>query len=389
MTAPSQCALGSARTPRPGSRLDFLDGLRGVAVGLVLAQHVGERAFPAFQELTHSGVLLGQMGVMVFFLCSGFIIPASLERGPVSDGRGRRLAAFWRSRFFRLFPLYWLSLGAAAWLAFSGVATPAAPMSVGDWLANLSMVQMLVGVPNALVSYWTLAFEMLFYLGVSILFALRLHRHSVALALTAAAVCLALALGAGSLVGATPPTGAFCLATMLTGTVFHRWHSGAVPARSLVLCVAAVLASGVALLHAAVVVTPQPPEAPAFLAMLTAWLGAYVLFCAGIALRRRAVPAPLRRLGVTSYSVYLVQCLVLAAVPALPDAWLSSALWVVVTLAVSELTYRWVELPAVALGRRSRPRADLPPPATAPVTAAPALVPPPRRPAPAREEATV
>ena len=48
----------------------------------------------------------GQFGVVLFFLCSGFIIPASLERHGSLQG-------FWISRFFRLYPIYWVATLAA------------------------------------------------------------------------------------------------------------------------------------------------------------------------------------------------------------------------------------------------------------------------------------
>jgi len=91
---------------------------------------------------------------------------------------------------------------------------------------------------------------------------------------------------------------------------------------------------------------------PGLLPMTTAWLGAYAVFCAGIALRHRTVPAWLRRLGTISYSVYLVQALVLIAVPALPSPLLTAVVWTTVVVGASELTYRFVEQPAVRLGRR-------------------------------------
>jgi peptidoglycan/LPS O-acetylase OafA/YrhL len=71
-----------------------------------------------------------------------------------------------------------------------------------------------------------------------------------------------------------------------------------------------------------------------------------------VALRRRSVPAWLRRLGTISYSVYLVQALVLLAVPALPSALLTAAVWTALVIGLSEVTYRLVEQPAVRLGRR-------------------------------------
>ena len=87
-----------SRAGSPSGRLDFLDGLRGIAVALVLLQHIGELTVPAIERLTSSTVQLGQFGVMVFFLCSGFIIPASLERSHCASGRGAALRTFWISR---------------------------------------------------------------------------------------------------------------------------------------------------------------------------------------------------------------------------------------------------------------------------------------------------
>jgi peptidoglycan/LPS O-acetylase OafA/YrhL len=141
--------------------------------------------------------------------------------------------------------------------------------------------------------------------------------------------------------------GLFCLATMFLGTVVHRWHSGEVRLRTLACCVATATSAGAALLGSS-----GAAGTPGFVPMLTAWLGAYAIFGVGVALRRRAVPGWLRRLGTISYSVYLVQALVLIAVPALPSPVLSAALWAGLIVALSEVTYRVVEQPAVRLGRR-------------------------------------
>lgn len=330
------------RTGSPSGRLDFLDGLRGVAVGLVLLQHVGELCFPAVRSFTAGTLQLGQLGVLVFFLCSGFIIPASLERGRREPGRRPALRAFWISRVFRLYPLYWLSLAAAAALVAAGRYAPETPLSAGDWLANAALLQLPAGAPHALGLYWTLAFEMVFYALVSGLFLLGWHRRSVLLSLAASGACLAAAATAQPLLGRPAPLGLFCLATMFLGTVVHRWHSGDVRLRAVLGCVSATLGGGVALL-----VSTGTAAAP----MLAAWLGAYAVFGLGVALRRRAVPGWLRRLGTISYSVYLVQAVVLLAVPATPHPLLTAAVWTVVVLGVSEATYRLVERPGIRLGR--------------------------------------
>jgi peptidoglycan/LPS O-acetylase OafA/YrhL len=340
-----------SRTGAPSNRLDFLDGLRGVAVGLVLLQHIGELTVPAIDRFTSTTMQLGQFGVMVFFLCSGFIIPASLERGRRRPGRGPALRAFWISRVFRLYPLYWLSLAAAGLLVAVGRYVPEQALTPGDWLANTAMLQLPAGAPHALGLYWTLAFEMLFYLAVSGLFLLGWHRRSVVLSLAASACCLGAAALAGPLLGRPAPLGMFCLATMFLGTVFHRWHAGEVRLRTLAACVGTALVAGVAMLGSAAGELAAA-GGPGFVPMLTAWLGAHAVFCAGVALRSRAVPGWLRRLGTISYSVYLVQALVLIAVPALPSPLLAAVVWAAVVLGTSELTYRFVEQPAVRLGRR-------------------------------------
>ncbi len=340
-----------SRAGSPSGRLDFLDGLRGVAVALVLLQHVGELTVPAVDALTSSTVQLGQFGVMVFFLCSGFIIPASLERGRREPGRGQALRAFWISRVFRLYPLYWLSLAGAGLLVAVGRYAPEESLTGGDWLANAAMLQLPAGAPHALGLYWTLAFELLFYLAVSALFLLGWHRRSVVLSLSASAVCLGAAAFSGPLLGRPAPLGVFCLATMFLGTVFSRWHAGEVRLRTLAGCVVAALAAGATMLGSAAGELGAA-GGPGVLPMTTAWVGAYAVFCAGVALRHRTVPGWLRRLGTISYSVYLVQALVLVAVPALPSPLLTAAVWTTLVIGCSELTYRFVEQPAVRLGRR-------------------------------------
>jgi peptidoglycan/LPS O-acetylase OafA/YrhL len=207
---------------------------------------------------------------------------------------------------------------------------------------------------------------MAFYLALSALFLLGWHRHSAALSLAASAGCVAAAVAAGPVLGRPAPLGLFCLATMFTGTVFFRWHAGTVGLRTLVLCVGSSLAGGITLLGAAAL----QPGGRDVVPMLTAWFGAYAIFCTALALRSCRVPGWLRRLGTISFSVYLVQALVLLAVPPLHSPALTAVLWVGLTLAVSEGTYRLVELPAVRLGRRLGARRP----------AGPAVVPTPIRP---------
>ena len=129
----------------------------------------------------------GQYGVFVFFLVSGYIIPASLERKGSVRG-------FWVSRGFRLYPLYILGIAVSllAWKTGFG-PIHGANTQPKTWVYSLPfmMSNMIDGanVPNVI---WTLSFEMVFYLLLSALFTFRVHRHSGGYALTAAIGAVAL-----------------------------------------------------------------------------------------------------------------------------------------------------------------------------------------------------
>ncbi|MEU8278849.1 acyltransferase family protein [Microbispora bryophytorum] len=98
-------------TDRSGTkvaRLAWLDALRGIGAMAVVAEHALPWLMPSLRPYWFS---LGMYGVLVFFLVSGYIIPASLEnRGDVG--------AFWISRVFRLYPLYLLVIAAVLVMAW-------------------------------------------------------------------------------------------------------------------------------------------------------------------------------------------------------------------------------------------------------------------------------
>ena len=80
-------------------RLAFLDAIRGVACLLVMFQHILERISPNLKFFTVNYISFGTMGVISFFLVSGFVIPLSLERTG-------SIRFYFIKRFFRLYPLY-------------------------------------------------------------------------------------------------------------------------------------------------------------------------------------------------------------------------------------------------------------------------------------------
>ena len=63
-----------------GSRLAWLDALRGFAALCVVFDHGSTLLLLPARSFLYQWLNLGQYGVFVFFLVSGYIVPASLER---------------------------------------------------------------------------------------------------------------------------------------------------------------------------------------------------------------------------------------------------------------------------------------------------------------------
>lgn len=345
-----------------GDRMGMLDAGRGLAVLLVLGQHTVELAYPSVAHAVSGRVVqVGQAGVMLFFLCSGFIIPTSLER----LGNVRR---FWVRRFFRLYPLYWLSLVLALLLMLVGLYPEGRSLSPAQWLANVTMVQGLFGLPDAIGLYWSLAWEMVFYLVMTAVFCVGLNRRS-----TELSVLVSVAVAAASVVARTSghaglmPVGAVSFVLMFLGTVWFRWYAGEVGGRAVASVTAvALVASGVVGVSLLGDVDPTGTGALARVPMVMAWWLSIVLFAGAIVLARRGSSGPrgLRHIGRISYSVYLLQALVLSALPMeLAPSAVRVLVWVTTVLAVAELTFRTVERPAIAAGRSlsRRPHTSLGP----------------------------
>ncbi len=100
-------------TPRPETRFPSLDGLRAISIAMVMFAHcVGTRGFPIhFAERLGN---LGDLGVRVFFVISGFLITGLLLQEIRSRNR-IGIARFYARRSLRIFPAAYLFV-AVVWL---------------------------------------------------------------------------------------------------------------------------------------------------------------------------------------------------------------------------------------------------------------------------------
>jgi peptidoglycan/LPS O-acetylase OafA/YrhL len=95
--------------PRPASSLSghlpALDGLRGLAILLVLTEHfVRLQPTTLVERLVSRGAAVGWVGVDLFFALSGFLITGILLE---AKGGERFFRNFYMRRAFRIFPLYY------------------------------------------------------------------------------------------------------------------------------------------------------------------------------------------------------------------------------------------------------------------------------------------
>jgi len=330
-------------------RLAFLDVARGAATLLVLVEHAAGPLVPGYAEWSQANGSLGLAGVVLFLLISGFIIPVSLEK---SGSNGR----FWVRRVFRLFPAYWLSIAAAvAYLALGGPQKLKVNLSdPGPWLVNLTMLQGFFKVPHVWGVFWTLQLELVIYAACSALFVARLLNRWTTILLVCFAGHLIIGLAQPLLMGKpfTISSHKFLYYTPVIGVIAQRYVAGAFSARKAY----GLLAGHVLVVVAIWAVNNQmyPDRVPTrrLTEFALVWCSAYLMLFTLVELRRFSMPAVLCWFGRISYSVYLMHPVVLVVTDDQKwPAWAFLSTFLAVTLLLSDLSFRFVETPGIALGR--------------------------------------
>jgi peptidoglycan/LPS O-acetylase OafA/YrhL len=156
--------------PSSGSHFDILDGLRGVAILMVVAFHT-LRVNPTqglAARLASYFITAGWMGVPVFFVLSGFLISYPFFKKRAADPQ------FWYQRGYiwrrvgKILPPFYLSIVLFLGLYWWQYRDPAYFSSAWKWAVGLgNFIQI---KPNFNGVYWSLLVESHYYLVLPLLF---------------------------------------------------------------------------------------------------------------------------------------------------------------------------------------------------------------------------
>jgi peptidoglycan/LPS O-acetylase OafA/YrhL len=328
-----------------------LDGLRGLAVAAVIAFHLRPEGLPG-----------GFLGVDLFFVLSGFLITSLLLAEREAEG-AVSLGAFWARRARRLLPALFLVLAAVAAYAATGPDGLDADGLRGDALATLGYIANwhsivadhgywdLFAAPSLLAHTWSLAIEEQLYVVWPLVAVLALRRGRRTLLATAIVLGLASAAAMIVLYGAGDDTARTYYGTdtraaaVLAGAALATWG---VPTGRIVRAAGAAGALVLALMWSTTTGTSNVLYEGGFLLCAVAACAVIAAVAQPGPLARVFELAPLRRLGLISYGIYLWHWPVFVVLT--PDrtgvhGWPLLVLKLAVTLAISEASYRVVELP--------------------------------------------
>jgi peptidoglycan/LPS O-acetylase OafA/YrhL len=147
-----------------------LDGLRGIAASWVVIYHfiyridaywLPDNPALAAEIIPWHVNLWGLLAVHLFFIISGFVIFMTIERS-------NTVLDFAVSRVARLYPAFWVSVLLTTLLAVA-LPVPIQQVTLGQAAVNLTMLNLFVAVPSVELVYWSLAYELAFYVLMAIL----------------------------------------------------------------------------------------------------------------------------------------------------------------------------------------------------------------------------
>jgi len=153
----------------PRQNFGLVQALRGIAAFWVALFHASagghlDHLHSRLPWLGRQIIDLGDNGVAIFFALSGFVIAHSIRGDRITPAYVGRFAL---RRSIRLDPALWASIllvlafaPLSAWVKGDTLDLP----STGQVLANMTYTQLFLGYPSINPVYWTLCYEVQFYL---------------------------------------------------------------------------------------------------------------------------------------------------------------------------------------------------------------------------------
>ncbi|WP_308380651.1 acyltransferase family protein [Serratia marcescens] len=328
-------------------RLEYIDAIRGIAALSVVIAHFIVPIYGA-ENFVFSHVLdIGKIGVVLFFIISGFIIPFSFRR----ENGG--VKAFFISRFFRLYPGYWFSLLLFIVVSyFLGKQFP--------WyqiLANTTMVQTAMGVKDIVGVYWTLFIEIVFYALCVAAFVMRLlnkARFNYASSLAMLLVAFTLGIAKRKLGIALPVALPLAMSLMAFGGLWRAYLlEGDLLAKKFArkyICIFVLAIPFISFLSYGM----EPGHTLRYTITYYLSMLFFILLTTRLKIRNKYMVF----MGVISYSMYLIHPSLLIFYEAFTQSMSESARYlfgvvgVFLTLPISYLVYKFIELPSIILGRQ-------------------------------------
>jgi peptidoglycan/LPS O-acetylase OafA/YrhL len=330
-------------------RISSLDGLRGLAAAIVAFSHFSNRTNLLDRLFGQGG---GQIGVMLFFCLSGYLMGSLYLRSPCS---GEAVFAFARRRFARIGPLFLLVLASCAlWALITGASWPFFDVSLGNGL----------GLNHSVL--WTIPVEVQFYAVFPLLWFL-FRQSNKAFILVIVAVVIA----TETVPLAAAPFWPFFNLFFLAGLciALAPKSQSIVADMVFILCLVLYLLSYPKILNAVFgIVTVEDDDSPMTLWCLPGYL-ALVSALVWSAANTRAAELllgnqPMVFLGNISYSIYLLHRPILDALSAdsvlMENKIFFFFLFAGLTITTATLSFRFIELPMrLAINRMNISRAKL------------------------------
>jgi peptidoglycan/LPS O-acetylase OafA/YrhL len=385
----------SSTAPR---RFPYMDSMRAAAALAVLTFHTLLAA--DLPQPISGWVRSGNQGVAVFFLISGLLLYHPFAVAHLRDGEAPWVPGYAWRRFLRIVPVYWVALVAVAFFTSKPEPFPGGALRYFGFAQVYEQGTLTRGISQA----WTLDVEVLFYILIPVFAAGvratrrktqagRLRVELAALALLAAA-CWAYRLWVYGRFGihdhASYPyrfvlpyfLDVFAIGMALAvGTAWWSEHPRRDPGKLVdrapwvpwAVSVGALTVIGMTW-GGAVAAQSWSGDASMHLLVIVVALGAILPACVGDQgtgwVRRRVLADPrLLYVGLVSYSLYLWHGGIASRLlPRIGDhlsgyaeAVVAEVAVIAVSLAVSAVSYRLIERPALSLGRlvpRHRKRID-------------------------------